>query len=247
MGEKHMAARKKSAARKQPSTSKKSATRKSASSKKKSTGRRSAPQDAIALLRADHKAVKDLFEQFGKTRKDERKQALAEQICNELTVHAQIEEEIFYPAARGAIREEDLVDEATVEHQSAKDLIAQIRGGSASDELWEAKVKVLGEYIDHHVKEEQNEMFPQVKKTRLDLKGLGEQLMARKMELMGEVGEGNGNGGKRGRSGKGGGSAGGKGSGGGSKGGGSGEEEGGGGEGEGIVARMARGMGIGGT
>jgi hemerythrin-like domain-containing protein len=246
MGDKHMAARKKSAARKQPSTSKKSATRKSASSKKKSTGRRSAPQDAIALLRADHKTVKDLFEQFEKTRKDERKQALAEQICNELTVHAQIEEEIFYPAARDAIREEDLVDEATVEHQSAKDLIAQIRGGSASDELWEAKVKVLGEYIDHHVKEEQNEMFPQVKKTKLDLKALGEQLMARKTELMGEVGgNGNGNGGKRGRGGKGGGSAGGKGSGGGSKGGGSGEEEsGGGGEGEGIVARMARGMGL---
>jgi hemerythrin-like domain-containing protein len=245
-----MAARKKSAARKQPSSSKKSATRKSPSSKKKSAARRSAPSDAIALLRADHKAVKELFEQFEKTRKDERKEALAEQICNELTVHAQIEEEIFYPAARDAIREEDLVDEATVEHQSAKDLIAQIRGGSAGDELWEAKVKVLGEYIDHHVKEEQNEMFPQVKKTRLDLKALGEQLMARKMELMGEVaGNGNGNGGKRGRSGKGGGSAGGKGGGsGGSKGSGAGEEESGGGaEGEGIVARMARGMGIGGT
>jgi hemerythrin-like domain-containing protein len=242
-----MAARKKSAARKQPSSSKKSATRKSPSSKKKSAARRSAPSDAIALLRADHKAVKELFEQFEKTRKDERKEALAEQICNELTVHAQIEEEIFYPAARDAIREEDLVDEATVEHQSAKDLIAQIRGGSAGDELWEAKVKVLGEYIDHHVKEEQNEMFPQVKKTRLDLKALGEQLMARKTELMAEVagngnGNGNGNGGKRGRSGKGGGS-------GGSKGGGSGgeEESGGGAEGEGIVARMARGMGIGGT
>jgi hemerythrin-like domain-containing protein len=247
-----MAARKKSAARKQPSSTKKSATKKSASSKKKSSGKRSAPADAIALLRADHKAVKDLFEQFEKTRKDERKEALAEQICKELSVHAQIEEEIFYPATREVIRQEDLVDEATVEHQSAKDLIAQIREGSASDDLWEAKVKVLGEYIDHHVKEEQNEMFPMVKKTKLDLKALGEQLMARKMELMGEADEGNGNGGggKRGRGskgggGKGGGAAGGKnGSGGaGGKGGGSGEEDGG-GEGEGIVARMARGMGL---
>jgi hemerythrin superfamily protein len=245
-----MAARKKSAARKQPSSTKKSASKKSASSKKKSTGKRSAPTDAIALLRADHKTVKDLFEQFEKTRKDERKEALAEQICKELSVHAQIEEEIFYPATREVIRQEDLVDEATVEHQSAKDLIAQIREGSAGDDLWEAKVKVLGEYIDHHVKEEQNEMFPMVKKTRLDLKALGEQLMARKMELMGEA-EGNGNGGggngggKRGRGGKGGGAAGGKsGSGGaGGKGGGSGEEDGG-GEGEGIVARMARGMGL---
>jgi hemerythrin superfamily protein len=249
-----MAARKKSASSKKPSSTKKSASKKSASSKKKSAGKRSAPTDAIALLRADHKTVKELFEQFEKTRKDERKEALAEQICKELSVHAQIEEEIFYPATREVIKEEDLVDEATVEHQSAKDLIAQIREGSASDDLWEAKVKVLGEYIDHHVKEEQNEMFPMVKKTKLDLKALGEQLMARKMELMGEA-EGNGGGGgsKRGRGSKGGGSAGGKsGSGGaggtGGKGGGSGEEGGGGssggGEGEGIVARMARGMGL---
>jgi hemerythrin superfamily protein len=244
-----MAARKKSASSKKPSSTTKSASKKSASSKKKSTGKRSAPTDAIALLRADHKTVKDLFEQFEKTRKDERKEALAEQICKELSVHAQIEEEIFYPATREVIREEDLVDEATVEHQSAKDLIAQIREGSASDDLWEAKVKVLGEYIDHHVKEEQNEMFPMVKKTKLDLKALGEQLMARKMELMGEAeGNGGGGGGKRARGSKGGGSAGGKSGSGGSagKGGGSGEEGGGGaeGEGEGIVARMARGMGL---
>jgi hemerythrin superfamily protein len=232
-----MAARKKSAARKQPSSSKKSASKKSASSKKSAAKRSAssrAPSDAIALLRADHKAVKDLFEQFEKTRKDDRKKALAERICNELTVHARIEEEIFYPAAREAIREEDLVDEATVEHQSAKDLIAQIQGGSPSDELWEAKVKVLGEYIDHHVKEEQNEMFPQVKKTKLDLKALGEQMMTRKMEL---TGEGGGSGGKRGGlSGSRSGSSSGKDSS-------AGEAESG-GEAEGIVARMARGMGL---
>jgi hypothetical protein len=238
-----MAARKKSAARKSSSSkksaSKKSASKKSAAKKKSASSR--APSDAIALLRADHKTVQDLFQQFEKTRSDDRKRALAEQICTELTIHAQIEEEIFYPAARGAIREEDLLDEAEVEHQSAKDLIAQIESGSPDDELWEAKVKVLGEYINHLVKEEQNEMFPQVKKTKLDLKALGEQLQARKMELQGE----SGGGGSRGRSG---GRNGGRSGGGGAKkNGGAESEESGGGEGEGIVARMARGIGLGGT
>ena len=221
-----MAARKKSAARK--SATKKSATRKSASkksaSKKKSASSRS-PSDAIALLRADHRTVQELFKQFEKTRSDDRKKALAEQICTELTIHAQIEEEIFYPAARGAIRDEDLLDEATVEHQSAKDLIAQIEGGAGED-LWEAKVTVLGEYINHHVKEEQNELFPKVQKTRLDLKALGEQMPARKMELMGDEG-----GSKRGRNG-------------GGKRGGSSEGGGGSGEGEGLVSRRARGIGL---
>src|ERR1700754_1501865 len=172
-----MAARKKSAASKSPS--KKSDSKKSAA--KKSSR---APPDAIALLKADHKAVQDLFKQFEKTRSGDRKQALAEKICSELTVHAQIEEEIFYPAARGAIREKDLIAEATVEHQSAKDLIAPIESGR-SGEMGEANVKVLGEYINHHVKEEQNELYPQVKRTKVDLKALGEQMQARKMELKG--------------------------------------------------------------
>jgi hemerythrin-like domain-containing protein len=185
--------------------------------------------------------VQDLFDKFEKARGDDRKQALAEQICNELTAHAQIEEEIFYPAAKEAIREEDLVDEATVEHQSAKDLIAQIEGGSPDDELWEAKVKVLGEYIRHHVKEEQNEMFPQVKKTKLDLRELGEQMQARKMELKGEAESGRG----ASRGSRSGGKSGGRRSGG-SKGGGAGgsSEDGEKGENEGVVARMARGIGL---
>jgi hemerythrin superfamily protein len=154
-------------------------------SRGKSRARKSAaPRDAIALLRADHQLVQELFDKFEKTRGEARKAALAEQICNELTVHAQIEEEIFYPAAREVIREEDLLHEATVEHQSAKDLIAQIEAGDPGDELFDAKVKVLGEYIKHHVKEEQNELFPQVRKTKLDLKELGQRLMARKEELM---------------------------------------------------------------
>jgi len=142
-------------------------------------------QDAIALLRADHAKVTDLFEQFEKARDDARKQKLAQTICMELTVHAQIEEEIFYPATREALpKEDDLLDEAEVEHAGAKDLIAQIEAGSPADDKWDAKVTVLGEYIKHHVKEEQNEMFPKVRKTKLDLKALGAQLAARKEELL---------------------------------------------------------------
>ena len=163
-----MAARKKPAPRK-PTSARRSSSR--------------APRDALALLRADHQTVQGLFDKFEKARGEDRKNSLAQQICSELKVHAQIEEEIFYPAVRGAIRDEDLLDEATVEHQGAKDLIAQIEGADAGDDLFDAKVTVLGEYVKHHVKEEQNEMFPQVRKTKLDLRELGERLMARKEEL----------------------------------------------------------------
>jgi hemerythrin superfamily protein len=216
-----MAARKKTSARKQTSSRKRSAS--------------SAPRDAIALLKADHQTVQELFDKYEKTRSEERKGALAEQICHELTVHAQIEEEIFYPAAREALRDEDLVDEATVEHQSAKDLIAQIQGGKPGEELYDAKVKVLGEYIRHHVKEEQNEMFPQVRKTKLDLRELGERLQARKQELI----AGQGAGGAR-KSNDLAGSRGGRG-----RGRQRGEEsEGERGQDEGIMAKMARGIGL---
>jgi hemerythrin superfamily protein len=148
--------------------------------------RRARPQDAIQLLRADHRKVQDLFDQFEKARGEDRKAELARKICMELKVHAQIEEEIFYPAARAALKEPDLIDEATVEHASAKELIAQIEQSQAGDELFDAKVTVLGEYIKHHVKEEHNEIFPKLKKTKLDLKGLGQQLAARKETLMAE-------------------------------------------------------------
>jgi len=149
--------------------------------------RRARPQDAIQLLRADHRKVQDLFDQFEKSRGDDRKAKLAQEICTELKVHAQIEEEIFYPAAREALKEQDLIDEATVEHASAKELIAQIEQAQAGDELFDAKVTVLGEYIKHHVKEEHNELFPKLKKTKLDLKALGEQLAERKEALMAEA------------------------------------------------------------
>jgi hemerythrin-like domain-containing protein len=140
--------------------------------------------DAIALLKADHAKVEGLFDQFEKARTDDKKRTLAEQICQELKVHTTIEEEIFYPAARQAIEDDDLLDEAAVEHASAKELIEQIESGSPADDKWCAKVTVLGEYIQHHVKEEHNELFPEVRKTDLDLKALGEQLAARKKELM---------------------------------------------------------------
>ena len=156
------------------------------SSKAKATRR---PQDAIALLRADHALVKELFDQFEKARDDARKQSIAARVCLELKIHTQIEDEIFYPALREALpKQEDLLDEAEVEHESAKALIQQIEDGSPGDERWDAKVTVLGEYVQHHVKEEQNEMFPKARRSRVDLKELGERLRSRKEQLMTELG-----------------------------------------------------------
>ncbi len=144
-------------------------------------------QDAVAMLKEDHRTVADLFEQFEKASGDGRKEKLAMQICLELTVHAQIEEEIFYPACEGKI-EEDLLKEAYVEHDGAKVLIAQIEDGSeSSDEYYDAKVKVLQEQIEHHVEEEEKRMegmFAQARKAGLDMDALGEQLSSRKAELI---------------------------------------------------------------
>ena len=151
-------------------------------------------KDACDLLDADHKAVKKLFKEYealtGSRAKSamQRKDEIATEICRQLTVHAQIEEEIFYPARRAAISETDLVEEAEVEHQTAKDLIAQIESRADTGEKFDAKVKVLGEYIDHHVKEERNEMFVKARAARkLDLVAMRDELEARKEELMGEL------------------------------------------------------------
>jgi hypothetical protein len=135
------------------------------------------------MLREDHERVAALFARFERTTGADRKEKLVEQICSELELHAQLEEEIFYPAVRGAIDDDDLMDEAQVEHQSAKDLIDQLRGMTPDDELYDAKVTVLGEYVKHHVKEEQGEMFPMARRSEVDLKELGEQMRARKGEL----------------------------------------------------------------
>lgn len=152
---------------------------------------RATTPDAVRLLKADHAEVKKLFDQYEKlAEKDGRateRQKLAQQICMMLTVHAQIEEEIFYPAARELLDEQDLVDEAAVEHASAKDLIAQIESMSPEDDLYDAKVTVLGEYIQHHVKEEEKELFPKVRKAGLDMKDVGQQLQQRKDKLMAET------------------------------------------------------------
>jgi hemerythrin superfamily protein len=154
-----------------------------------------ADPDACSLLDTDHKNVKKLFTAYEElagskaASAPQKKRELALQICTELTVHTQIEEEIFYPAVRKAIKETDLLDEAEVEHASAKDLIAQIQDAEDFDDKFDAKVKVLGEYIDHHVKEERNEMFPKARAARgLDLVAMRETLAARKEELMAEMG-----------------------------------------------------------
>ena len=147
------------------------------------------PADAIKLLKDDHKEVKTYFKQYEDLEDEAEKQALADKICLALTVHAQIEEEIFYPATREAIDDDDLLDEAEVEHASAKQLIAEIQSMKAGDRLFDAKVTVLGEYIDHHVEEEENEMFPEGRESDLDLKALGAQLAARKAELMAQAGK----------------------------------------------------------
>lgn len=147
--------------------------------------------DAIQLLMDDHKAVKKLFKAYDELVKskadDSDKQNLAQQICTMLKVHTAIEEEIFYPAAREALKEKALLDEAIVEHASAKELISQIESMNPDDAFYDAKVTVLSEYIDHHVKEEESEMFPKAKQAKMDLDELGDQLSERKDELMADA------------------------------------------------------------
>jgi len=152
--------------------------------KKPST--RKSTTDAIALLKADHAKVSALFERYDHTRNDGVKKKLAEQICGELEVHTQVEEEIFYPRVREAIGDDDLMDEATVEHAGAKNLIAQLKKGDVGDDLYDAKVTVLGEYVEHHVQEEEGEMFPKCRRAKMDLAGLAASLAERKAELMAE-------------------------------------------------------------
>lgn len=144
------------------------------------------PQDATTMLRADHKLVSGLFEDFDKARSPEKKKAIVAKICTELTVHAQLEEEIFYPAFKEALQDHALVPEANVEHGAVKALIAQVEGVEPDGEMFDAKVKVMGEFVKHHVKEEQTQMFPRAKKSGMDLRELGRQMHARKQALMAE-------------------------------------------------------------
>lgn len=142
--------------------------------------------DATALLRADHKQVSSLFAAYEKTQSSAKKIELVSQICMELSVHAQVEEEIFYPAVKLALKDKELIPEATVEHATLKALIAQVEGVIPDGEMFDAKIKVLSEYVKHHVKEEQNELFPKASASKLDMMALGDKLSARKAELLGE-------------------------------------------------------------
>jgi len=145
----------------------------------------SKPKDAIALLKADHRQVEEWFEQFEKARDDDRKQRLAKKICDALRVHMTIEEEIFYPAFLEATDDTDLHHEAEVEHDGAKQLIAQIEASAPEDDYFDAKVKVLSEMIKHHVKEEEQPggMFAEARKSDMDLVALGGQMANRKSDL----------------------------------------------------------------
>jgi hemerythrin superfamily protein len=163
-----------------------------AAAKRHSTvGRTANSNDAIGILISDHAKVKALFKEFEQLKdhdgSDEDKAALVKRICGELKVHTEIEEEIFYPAVRARIDDGDLMDEALVEHAGAKELIAQLEDMSPDDELYDAKVTVLGEQIQHHVKEEEGQMFPQAKRSKVDTLALGTEMAARKSELMSEL------------------------------------------------------------
>ena len=146
--------------------------------------------DAVTLLKADHRKVEDLFEQFEKARETERKKTLAEQICTELCVHTMIEEEIFYPACQAKVEDEDVIDESYVEHDGAKVLVAELIECEPDDEFFDAKVSVLSEEIKHHVQEEEKRgegVFAKAKAAGMDLESLGERIMARKKELMEKI------------------------------------------------------------
>jgi hemerythrin superfamily protein len=156
------------------------------------TAKRAAPKkpaapkahNAIALLKADHKAVDALFADYAQTRSASKKKTLVQQICTALSVHAQVEEEIFYPAFKAALKDKALVPEAIVEQATMKALIGQIEGVEPDGEMFDAKVMVLCEYVKHHVKEEHTEMFPKALASKLDLAALGAALAGRKAELM---------------------------------------------------------------
>jgi hypothetical protein len=167
------------------------------SSKTKTTARKTATAktpDAIKLLEADHKEVAAWFKDYDKTESPAKKAKLSEKICLALKVHTQIEEEIFYPASREALKadKEEIVDEAVVEHASAKALIAEIEQMEVDEDLYDAKVKVLGELIEHHVGEEEKEYFPACRKTDMDMTALGARMAARKDELMTRLARPNG-------------------------------------------------------
>jgi hemerythrin superfamily protein len=163
---------------------------KSSRSHKSSEHKPSSGMDAIELLMQDHRKVQRVFKEFEKSKDGMdagQKGEMVRQCCTDLKIHAQIEEEIFYPAARAAVEDEDLLDEAEVEHASAKQLIDELEQMEPGEELYDARFTVLGEYVNHHIKEEEHSLFPEVKKAKLGLDELGRRMMAMKQKLQGEM------------------------------------------------------------
>ena len=154
----------------------------------KTQSARSEGMNAIELLKHDHREVEEYFEEYEDLEDDAEKAELSAKICQALKVHAQIEEELFYPAAREATGDEDLLDEAVVEHAGAKRLIEEIESMEVGEDLYDAKIRVLGEQIKHHVKEEEEKLFPEAERSDMDLKAVGEELEGRKTELMAGMG-----------------------------------------------------------
>src|SRR5581483_1403993 len=163
-----------------------------ASAKKKPGRPATKPQNAVQLLKADHRTVEQLFAQYENSESENEKTTLVKQVCKELIIHTMLEEEIFYPTCREKGVEEDMMDEAQVEHDSAKLMIGDLLEGEPDDEFYDAKVKVLSEYIKHHVGEEEkprNGIFAKAQKAGVDMDALGEEIQTRKQELMGEIDE----------------------------------------------------------
>ena len=142
---------------------------------------------AFDLLEQDHRQVEEWFDEYDELQDDRRKAELAEKICLALRVHAQIEEEIFYPEARKATKDNDLIDEAVVEHAAVKNLINEIQEMEYGEKLYDAKIRVLGEMVKQHIKEEEDELFPEVESAKMDIQAVGEKLARRKDELLSEL------------------------------------------------------------
>jgi hypothetical protein len=157
-------------------------------SQNRETKTQAASPSAFELLEQDHREVEEWFAEFNELNEDDDQKAkLAGKICLALKVHAQMEEEIFYPQARETTKDNDLIDEAVVEHATVKNLIAEIEAMEVGEELYDAKMRVLGEMVKHHIKEEEEELFPELEAAKLDLNALGKEIAERKEELMSEM------------------------------------------------------------
>jgi hypothetical protein len=157
-------------------------------SQNRETKTQAASPSAFELLEQDHREVEEWFDEFDELNEDDdQKAALAEKICLALKVHAQIEEEILYPQAREATKDNDLIDEAVVEHATVKNLIAEIEAMKVGEELYDAKMRVLGEMVKHHIKEEEEQLFPDLEAAKVDLNAVGREIAERKEELMSEM------------------------------------------------------------